>query len=285
MMFVDGILQAILQEPYYYGESNWLSRTIIKTDFLTFVYLDLFLLENQLPYRVLELLITSSSSSKKGLSMRLIEGFIEANFVTIPEEMEQRLKQEEEPIDFSPRGFRKAKELRNSGTWFKQSENDLLTDFSFSRTGFIGKLWLPPIRVDESTGPMFMNLIAYEMCPDLENDSVVTSYVCFLDSLIDDAGDVQVLRDDGAVYNALGSDEEVAKLLNKMSTVSVPNPEIYYDVKRQVQQHCPTKWIRHAAQAYLTYFSSPWTFIAFVAAIAVLFLSSLQTYYTIISAK
>ncbi|KAE8681918.1 Lycopene cyclase [Hibiscus syriacus] len=102
MLFVDGcaILQAILQYLHYYecdGSKSW-SKTIVKTDLQTFEYLDLFLLENQLPYRVLELLITSSSSSKGGLFMRLIERFIEANSVFIPEEMEEQLKQEGEPV-------------------------------------------------------------------------------------------------------------------------------------------------------------------------------------------
>ncbi|KAE8728936.1 Lycopene cyclase [Hibiscus syriacus] len=337
MMFIDGcaILQAILQGSYYYyyyyeDDDEWKSwsKTIIKTDLLTFVYLDLLLVENQLPYRVLQLLITSSSSSKKGLLMKMIEEFIDN--VIFPTDIEQPLEHEGEPVHdmeqpleqegepkekkitlleilgfmyqilncsckrrpqratkmgYNYPAFRKAKDLRNAGIWFKQSETSVLTDVGFSRTFFVGKLRLPPIRVDESTGPMLMNLIAYEMCPDFENDSEVTSYVWLLDSLIDDAGDVQVLRDDGVLYNALGSDEEVAKLLNKMNPVLVPNPAIYYGVARKVHNHCRTKWIRHAAQAYLTYFSSPWTFIAFVAAIAALLLSSLQTSYTIISAK
>ena len=46
---------------------------------------------------------------------------------------------------------------------------------------------LPPIIVDDSTRPKFLNLIAYEMCLDFENDFGITSYISFLDSLIDDA--------------------------------------------------------------------------------------------------
>ncbi|MBA0860120.1 hypothetical protein Goshw_014218, partial [Gossypium schwendimanii] len=46
--------------------------------------------------------------------------------------------------------------------------------------------------------------------------------ICFLDSLIDEAEDVKDLRDAGILYNGLGSDEEVAKLFNKMNTDLVP---------------------------------------------------------------
>ncbi|GMI65713.1 hypothetical protein like AT3G50140 [Hibiscus trionum] len=327
MLFLDGcaILQAILQGSYSYQTTYSSSKMTIKHDLLTFLYLDMFLLENQLPYRVLELLINNSSSTG-GISMRLIDVFIEEN-VIFPAEMEQsrQKRQDGEPVhlldhlrkrltlkkekkitlleklgimchlfcickyrtkmDYHYPWFRKAQELRNSGIWFKESASSRLTDVSFSRTFFMGKLWLPRIMVDDSTGPRFMNLIAYEMCPDFENDFTVTSYICFLDELIDDAGDVKVLRDDGVLYNVLGSDEEVANLFNKMSTVLVPSPETYLDVKLQIEDHCRRKWIRHAAQAYLTYFSTPWTFIAFMAANAALLLTAIQTYYTIISVK
>ncbi|KAK8688990.1 hypothetical protein V6N13_087721 [Hibiscus sabdariffa] len=57
MLFLDGcaILQAILQGSYYYESTNPSSKMMIKHDLLTFVYMDMFLLENQLSYRVLEL--------------------------------------------------------------------------------------------------------------------------------------------------------------------------------------------------------------------------------------
>ncbi|KAE8728934.1 hypothetical protein F3Y22_tig00004041pilonHSYRG00039 [Hibiscus syriacus] len=332
MMFIDGcaILQVILQCSNYYYEDDeiesW-SKTIIETDLLTNLYLDLFLLENQLPYSVLGLLIKSSNSKKENFFWKMIEGFIEDN-VIFPADMEQPLEKEGEPVHlldylrkrliikkekkktllnilgfikcrilncicqcgphratkmgYNYLALRKAKDLRNAGILFKQSET---LNVSFSQTFFIGKLRLPPIKVDESTGTMLMNLIAYEMCPDFDNDFAVNSYVSLLDSLINDAGDVNVLRNDGVLYNALGSDEEVAKLFNKMSRVLVPDQRIYSTLRLRVQDHCRTKWSKHAAQAYNTYFSSPWTFIAVVAAIAALLLSFLQTYYTIISAK
>ncbi|KAK5787184.1 hypothetical protein PVK06_041837 [Gossypium arboreum] len=173
--------------------------------------------------------------------------------------------------------FRNVKELKKAGIWLKASETSCLTDISFNRIFFVGKLCLPPITVDDST----MNLIAYEMCPDFKNDFTVTSYMCFLDLLIDEAEDVKDLRDAGILYNGLGSEEEVAKLFNKMNTDLVPSPMIYSGVKRKIHNHCKTTWINHAAQGYRTYFRSPWTFLAFVGAITALFLGALQTYYTI----
>ncbi|KAL1146314.1 hypothetical protein V6Z11_A11G363800 [Gossypium hirsutum] len=155
--------------------------------------------------------------------------------------------------------FRNVKELENAGIRLKASETSCLTDISFNSIFFVGNLWLPPVIVDDSTGPKFMNLIAYEMCPDFDNDFTVTSYMCFLDSLIDEAEDVKALRRAGILYNGLGSDEEVAKVFNKMNTDLVPSPMIYSYVEQQIDNHCKNMWINYAAKAYHTLFRSPWT--------------------------
>ncbi|KAK8514658.1 hypothetical protein V6N13_103185 [Hibiscus sabdariffa] len=176
---------------------------------------------------------------------------------------------------------RKVKELRKAGIRLRPSVSSCLMDVSFSGV-LTGTLRLTPIEVDDSTGPKFMNLIAYEMCPDFKNDSDVTTYICFLSSLIGNEEDVMELRDAGILYNWLGNDEEVAKLFNKMSANLVPSGTIYSDVILRIQNHCRNVWINFASQAYNLYHDN--TF-AFLGAIAALVLSSLQTYYTMHPAK
>ncbi|MBA0619444.1 hypothetical protein Godav_028619, partial [Gossypium davidsonii] len=99
-----------------------------------------------------------------------------------------------------------------------------------------------------------MNLIAYEMCPDFYNNNfTVTSYIGFLDSLIDEAEDVKELRDAGILYNRLGSDKEVAKLIKKMNMDLVPSLMIYRHVKLQIHDHHNNMWIRYPAQVYVLF--------------------------------
>ncbi|TYH47072.1 hypothetical protein ES332_D11G386100v1 [Gossypium tomentosum] len=173
--------------------------------------------------------------------------------------------------------FRNVKELKKAGIWLKASKTSCLSDISFNHIFFVGKLRLPPITFDDST----MNLIAYEMCPDFKNDFTVTSYMDFLDSLIHEAEDVKELRGAGILYNRLGGDEEVAKLIKKMNTDVVRSQTTYSEVEQQIYNHCKNMWIQCPAQAYHTCFRTRWTFFAFVGAIAALFVSSLQTHYTI----
>ncbi|XP_030924354.1 UPF0481 protein At3g47200-like [Quercus lobata] len=179
--------------------------------------------------------------------------------------------------------YRNVQELRAAGIHVERSKKkeSCLSDISLTKFGCLGYLWLPPISVDDSTKPKFLNLIAYEMCLDFKNDFGITSYISFLDSLIDESGDVKMLRKAGILYNCLGSDDEVAQVFNEIGTDLVPNIKIYSDVKSQIQdlyrKQCRT-WI---AQFFHDHFSSPWTFLAFVGAFLALILAIIQTNYAV----
>ncbi|KAF3961432.1 hypothetical protein CMV_013951 [Castanea mollissima] len=192
--------------------------------------------------------------------------------------------------------FRNVQELRAVGIYLMSSISSCLRNISFTQTNwnllaclgkiisftkkelhlFGGTLRLPPITVDDSTGPKFFNLIAYEMCPDFDNDYVVTSYISFLDSLIDEAKDVKNIRRAGILHNLLGSDEEVAQFFNEIGTDLVPNPDIYGKVRSQIEVYYNKKRITWIAEFLHTRFSSPWTIGAFVAALFALILSFIQ---------
>ena len=118
------------------------------------------------------------------------------------------------------------------------------------------------------------------MCPDFENDYGVTSYISFLDSLIDEAKDVIDLRKAGILRNLLGSDEEVALVFNEIGTNLVPNPEIYRDVRSKIQKYHEKKRMTYINEVIHNHFSSPWTVEAFTAALFALILSIAQTVYS-----
>ena len=139
--------------------------------------------------------------------------------------------------------YRNIQELQAAGIYLKRSTYSSLSlrDIFFSTLLYFGFLWLPPIIVDDSTGPKFFNLITYEICPDFKNDYGVTSCISFLDSLIDDANDVKELRKAAILYNLLGSDQEVTQLFNEIGTDLVPNNKIYSDVRSRIQSITRTR--------------------------------------------
>ena len=162
-----------------------------------------------------------------------------------------------------------------------KKKNSYLRDVYFTTLGCLGYLWLHPITVDDSTRPKFLNLIAYEMCLDFQNDFAITSYIYFLDSLIDEPGDVKILRQAGILYNCLGSDNEVAQVFNEIGRDLVPNIEIYSDVKSKIQNLYKKQGRTWIAQVFHEHFSSPWTLTAFFGALLVLALTITQTWYTV----
>ncbi|XP_010242105.2 PREDICTED: putative UPF0481 protein At3g02645 [Nelumbo nucifera] len=175
--------------------------------------------------------------------------------------------------------FRSIKELKDAGIKFKKTGTNQLKNIRFNSKLFRGELYLPVIMVDDSTKSRLLNIIAYEMGQGGPPDRAVTSYACFMDSLIDSAEDVKELRSGGILLNALGSDEEVADLFNTLTTGVTPEPGAYAHVKSSIESHCMTEWKVSLANLYHTHFNSPWTTIAFIAALFLLILTICQTFF------
>ncbi|KAJ9181022.1 hypothetical protein P3X46_009198 [Hevea brasiliensis] len=285
----------------------------IKKDQVAFAQQDLFLLENQLPFELLELLRNSvvQNAEKEEIGKSINKFIGESLMTTEPSSVTKEYGKEPSPSHLlellreelinrsanitaknikpenrnrEPHSFRNVKELIASGIRLKPTGERSLT-ISFERSCFAGTLKLPSLLVDDSTAPKLKNLIALEMCPDFLKDFEVTSYICFLDSLIDHPEDVQELRKAKILTNVLGSDKEVAKLFNKIGTDLVPNPDLYANVKADIEKHYKSRWKTYTAEAYHTYFSSPWTFLALLGALLALLFSAVQAYFSLPSEK
>ncbi|KAL5545628.1 hypothetical protein UlMin_005315 [Ulmus minor] len=319
MLFLDGCstLQFI-QTIYCIDSEKKMREYNIKSSQVAFAQRDLFLLENQIPFKVLAILI-DSSQAKVELN-KSIKIFIQMN-VMIPDykpndldinidkeetthllELLQNLavrphskkeKWSKKLANYFPNGcrrnvhlgqisFRNVQELKAAGINFKPSKNCSLKGIDFTSLCFIGWLELPPLVVDDSTGPKLLNMIAYEMCPDnFRTDYEVSAYVSFLDSLVDSSNDVNDLRSAKILYNLLGSDEEVALLFNEIATELVPCLSFYNQVREKIQRHPGNRVETWMAEAYNTHFRSPWTILAFLGALMVLALTFVQTWYAI----
>ncbi|KAF8398297.1 hypothetical protein HHK36_017224 [Tetracentron sinense] len=99
-----------------------------------------------------------------------------------------------------------------------------------------GELSLPPINIGEFTKAKFLNLMAYENCPDTPDDKGVTSYVYFMRALIANDHDVKKLRSQGILQNFLiGDDEQVVDLFKQLATGAAIDVLIYGSVKGQIE--------------------------------------------------
>ncbi|KAJ9672527.1 hypothetical protein PVL29_025937 [Vitis rotundifolia] len=172
-------------------------------------------------------------------------------------------------------------ELEEAGVELKKREDCDLLDISFQG----GVLKIPPLYIDDNTAPLFLNFVAYEQCED--GKPFFTNFLMFFESLINSSADVEILHKNGIINHVLGSDQDVADLFNKLGR------EVVYDLDecylsqqiKGVNNYCKayyaSKWRVWFTNLKHDYFSSPWTFFSLLAAIALLLLTTAQTYYTV----
>ncbi|KAM7496228.1 hypothetical protein LguiA_020642 [Lonicera macranthoides] len=130
-----------------------------------------------------------------------------------------------------------------------------------------GILRLPPIVVDDTAGSMFLNQIAFERF-HVGAGNEVTSYIFFMDNIIDTAKDVSLLQKQGIIQNAIRSDKAVAELFNSLSKYIMLDPESSLDVVHKiVHKYCKKPWTEWRANLIHTYFRSPWAILSVIAAV------------------
>ncbi|XP_042942788.1 UPF0481 protein At3g47200-like [Carya illinoinensis] len=181
----------------------------IKNDSVAFCQRDLFLLENQVPYLLLKLLMSLSNVEDE--LMNSVKEFIKINHQMVLRDESSDPKSGKQPenpthlLDLprssllgpenksheavASNGGKKYRnkssdwqsngnvpELKAAGIHVKPSRDNSLRGiyFDICLHLFPGRLWLPPLIVDDSTGPKLLNLIAYDMCLDFDNDFGIT---------------------------------------------------------------------------------------------------------------
>lgn len=104
-----------------------------------------------------------------------------------------------------------AKRLKRDGIRFRNNHENLL-DIKFENR----ELTIPTLFIDECTGPLLRNLLAYEQC-DAYISPYFTCYAIFLNSIIDSTEDLEILQDAGIIMQSVDEDEEVVKLINSLT--------------------------------------------------------------------
>lgn len=291
-------------------------RSLIKRWMLPTLRRDLIMLENQLPLFVLcELfqLITHSSSSTKAtpslqeLALRFFNPLLQRNYSGTQENQGNQPSLNESTLkglegkhfldlfrssilpNFpkkDARGkqthmMRSISELKEVGvkiTKAKNHQSPLDISFGKWKLNMGKKLTIPPLYIDDRRGTLFRNMLAFEKCHQFCHPDV-TSYLFFFDGLINSAKDVGLLHYKGILYHSLGSNREVAKLVNNLCKEVVPdNDESYlYKVVNNTNSYFNTWYARKRAVLVHHYFSSWLVGISTLGAIFALYLTLIQT--------
>ncbi|GLU13518.1 hypothetical protein SLE2022_301510 [Rubroshorea leprosula] len=169
-------------------------------------------------------------------------------------------------------------ELKAAGVKFRKRRTDRFWDIKFEN----GTLEIPRLLIHDGTKSLFLNLIAFEQCHfDCGND--ITTYVIFLDNLINSPEDVGYLHYCGIIEHWLGSDAEVADLFNRMcqEVVFDINDSYLSRLSEDVNRYYNHKWNTWRASLKHRYFNNPWTVISLLAAVVLLLLTFAQSFYAV----
>ncbi|VVB05119.1 unnamed protein product [Arabis nemorensis] len=170
------------------------------------------------------------------------------------------------------------KQLRAAGIKFRRRKTDRFWDIQFKN----GYLEIPRLLIHDGTKSLFLNLIAFEQC-HIDSSNDITSYIIFMDNLIDSHEDVSYLHYCGIIEHWLGSDSEVADLFNRLCQEVVFDTEDSYlsRLSIEVNRYYNQKWNAWRATLKHKYFNNPWAIVSFSAAVILLILTLSQSFYAV----
>ncbi|KAK0589279.1 hypothetical protein LWI29_012052 [Acer saccharum] len=263
---------------------------------LEFLKHDLILLENQIPWPILERLFNMTMVPGGKSLIELALDFFSNMFSSHKPTIKPNKFANDEikhildllrlslilPLDRLNRAdtgwqpFPCARKIKGSGIKFKKVAADTILDIRFSN----GRLEIPPLLVQETTETIFRNLISLEQClPDCP--PIITSYAKLMDNLIDTPEDVEILCDNDVLDNWLNPGD-VTRFFNKLYNDAYVKTFYYHEVCYKVNSYSKRWWPKWRYFYTHNYFATPWAIVSQVVALIFLILGILQTYYSIV---
>ncbi|XP_054815903.1 UPF0481 protein At3g47200-like [Prosopis cineraria] len=300
LILVDAAFIIEFLYRFYKREDMLNDAKLSQLPLLETIPLDLVLLENQLPFFVLEELF--NIAFPLGLRGNL-PSFLELAYELFcpmfdlekpKHDPHERIKHftdlvrflfgQREPPTLKPFSsttevlLYTAKELQEFGVKFKASKSKSILDIKFSR----GVLELPCFVVkDLVTKALFLNMVAFEQlhCP---RASYITNYISEWNCLIITKEDVNVLVDENIIHSFKPDTEVVAlfRIMQKNSFQSVMISE-YIDLFKRLNGFCKNPLRQNKATLKHDYCRTPWQIVASIAGIILLVLTIVQTIFSI----
>ncbi|KAG6736321.1 hypothetical protein POTOM_060933 [Populus tomentosa] len=262
---------------------------------LQYLYHDLILVENQIPWFVLERLFKmtaepGNATTLAQLALRFFQIIFSSDPPPIvpsnqgPKHLLDLLrnwlvlssgKEEEGEMGWEP--IPSVTNLVYAGIKLKVGKSRSILDIKFQN----GVLEIPPLLLQQTAEVIIRNLISYEQCSPYSTDRI-TSYAVLLDNLIKTTKDMDTFTSSGIIDYWLNPDE-AAQFFNKLYQ-DVYLKKYYYlklcqDVNRYYRRPLP----RWRVLLMSNYFGTPpWAIVSAFAAATLLILTIVQTIFTII---
>ncbi|KAF8389506.1 hypothetical protein HHK36_026201 [Tetracentron sinense] len=301
MMLLDGVFIIMFLLKFYSPEIRENDPIINTMWMISALQHDMILLENQLPFFVLEHLfslapVSSQYSNFFDLAIDFIKDLVKQNTTlgTKIDRFEVKhildllrsycIPSSSPRFNNEPYSRHSMTELHDVGVKFKAgvSGSSFLLDVKFTN----GVLEIQPLPIQDRTESFFRNLIALEQC-HYPKFAYVTGYALFMDYLINTPKDAGLLIDNEIIKNYLGSHEDVSAFINNLSKdVVLDNTSTYFSKYYQgLDAYCKKRRHKWSTSLRRTYYGSPITIISSIAAGLLLGLTIIQAVCSLISLK
>ncbi|XP_042385139.1 UPF0481 protein At3g47200-like [Zingiber officinale] len=146
------------------------------------------------------------------------------------------------------------------------------------------ELEIPQLQIVGRTNSLLRNLIAYEQC-STDSKFHVTSYVVLMSNLINTAADVELLQQHEIIIGYLGGSHEIVTLFKKLgANVTYKSHDFYLmDVFTDMRKHYHARFNNWRAMMNRDYFGDPWRSLSIFGALPILVLTMIQTVYAVLS--
>ncbi|KAA8525400.1 hypothetical protein F0562_007255, partial [Nyssa sinensis] len=167
-----------------------------------------------------------------------------------------------------------ATELHEARVKFKVGSSKCLLDIKFKN----GVLEMPCFELYDSTIAIIRNLMALELC-NYFVDSYIIDYIVFMDYLINTPKDVDLLVRNGILVNGLGDSGAVATFFNNLCIeITFDNSNFYFSrLCEDLNAYYKVPMHMWKATLKRDYFSTPWRIASTIAATILLVLTFVQT--------
>ncbi|KAB5520961.1 hypothetical protein DKX38_025280 [Salix brachista] len=308
LLVIDGCFLIELFRKYCYTRLREDDDPIFNMScMMQYLYHDLILVENQIPWLVLEHLFNKtaaeqSTQAKKGepknattlahLALRFFANFFPSN----PPNTDTPYDETKHLLDLLRNWLVKSSGKDETGIWKPiPSATDLvdagielkvsdskqrrsILDIKFNIND--GSLEIPSLLIHEATEVIIRNLISYEQCSPECTDRI-TSYAVLLDNLINTTKDMDIVTSSGIINNWLNP-EEAMQFFNKLYHDTYLEKYYYHKLCKDVNEYHGRRWPKWRALLMRNYFGTPWAIVSMFAAATLLILTIVQTIFTII---
>jgi len=278
------------------------------------VGIDMFLLENQLPFFILEELCGLSpifGNSPKATLIELTHWFFSHEWGSwAVEEYLGRVDFSEVkhlvdflivyqlPINQKTNGelevltVPSVKELHQAGVKFVLSSSKNLLDIKFDRNK--GRLEFPRLQLQGRTEIMIRNMQAYEQrhgknynIHDQEYGlkyHYVGDYICLMCLFLGASKDVEILVENRIIDNGLLSNEGAAQLFYNLNRGNFVSREdfLFEGLIKDLNAFCERPWNKWKATLKQNYFNTPWATLSVLGAVILLILTVIQSVCSIL---